>query len=289
MRSLVNRLFAVRRIQLNVCNVHIRSESPLPSFASLGIFLVIRCIFKVDGQRIAILSQVGLDVFVHVVVCLVFRLTSRKSKITDLGSTFHVYEDVGRLDIAMHDISRVHKVHRAQQIVHQDNHVLLRKTEALACVKHLLQITFLELHHNEDVLDRRGAFWIEFRRYHIKDSSRVTVFFAGRQFSHDLDFANKFFSLVLILETILEKFDCDISLGLAVACLHDAAKGALTKAFEDLIVFDEAVPNCLKVVLVGVRCALRELTGNTTALSGRPLILFLSYFERFHISLILKK
>lgn len=111
MRSFVGRCFALRLIQLNVGDVHVRSEAPFSCFASFGIFLAVSCIFHINGQRVAMLAQVGLDVFVHVVVGLVFWPAPGEAKIADLGTAFHVDEDVGRLDVAMHDICRVHKIH----------------------------------------------------------------------------------------------------------------------------------------------------------------------------------
>ena len=76
-----------------------------------------------------------------------------------------------------------------------------------------------------------------------------------------------------------------------MASFHHAAKGPLAKAVKDLVVIDEAVPNCFKVVLVGIGGALRELARNAATLALRYflVLILLRAFERFHSSLILNK
>lgn len=59
-------------------------------------------------------------------VVLVIEKASRETEITDFQVTILVHKDIGRLEIAMHHLSGVHVQHRAQNLVHEVLHVLIR-------------------------------------------------------------------------------------------------------------------------------------------------------------------
>ena len=74
--------------------------------------------FRFKTESIEILISILPQILIHVVEWLTLWHSSRETEVTDLGSALTVNKNIGRLDVSVHDVGRVQKVHRAQQVVH---------------------------------------------------------------------------------------------------------------------------------------------------------------------------
>lgn len=93
------------------------------------------------------------EVLVDLLVPVDLRSLASQPKVAQLGPAIVVDEDVGWLDVPVHDVGRVQVVQRAEDVVHDDLDVLLAEVQGLVVTQQLPQVGLLVVHHNEDVLE----------------------------------------------------------------------------------------------------------------------------------------
>ena len=91
-------------------------------------------------------------ILIHFLVGINYRTLSCKAKVTKLSAAIIVNQNVGWLNVSVHDVGGVQVIQRAQKIVHDDGDVLCSEAQAVVLVEDLAQITFLVIHYYEYVI-----------------------------------------------------------------------------------------------------------------------------------------
>ena len=114
----------------------------------------------VDWWRQILKNFIGIDEVSHLLLKIHLRSATSQSEVTEASSAVVVNEDVGRLDISMHDIGRVQIVNRAEDIIHDYFDVLISEVKVLKVAEKLSKICFFRVHYNEQVLYWLIRLWI---------------------------------------------------------------------------------------------------------------------------------
>ena len=73
----------------------------------------------------------------------------REPEVTNLDGAVLVDKDVGGFDVPMHNISRVHIIHGAQEVIHYGNNVIFSDLNIV--LQHFAEINISVLHHDQDI------------------------------------------------------------------------------------------------------------------------------------------
>lgn len=72
--------------------------------------------------------------------CNRINTSPRQAKIANDRHTFVIDEDVGRFQVTVHDVGRMHEVYGAKEVVHDGNDVLLTQLQLVSVFQNCVQI-----------------------------------------------------------------------------------------------------------------------------------------------------
>ena len=104
----------------------------------------------------------------------------------------------------MDQIGRVNIIDGAQHIVHDYSQMIHVHLQPLVLLEHLVQIGLLDVHDEENVVNRIWRAFVNIRDDHIENVGGKTVALQRRELSHNLYLANDFLGLVVSLEHVFQ-------------------------------------------------------------------------------------
>lgn len=174
---------------------------------------------------------------------------ARQTKVAQANLAVGLNENVGGLDVAVHQVGGVQEVQGAQRVVEDARHVVLVELYVGRGAENFLEVGSGVVHDDEEVVKFLAL--LDARQDQVVDlgGERVALHFTHA--AHDIDLAEDLLGSVVVLEQVTQQLDSDNSITLPMTGLHDLTEATLAEYRDQLIVILNAAPEGVNVCKIG--------------------------------------